>query len=131
MKKLFILAATASLAACGGGAEETDMSNVDDTMGDTAVTDTAAPGQMAGTYESTADDGTVTMQQVNADGTYVDTVDGEETERGTWRQQGDQLCYDPDGEMGETCYTGSEPGSDGSFTVTGENGETMTVRKTG
>ena len=131
MKKLIILAATASLAACGGGAEETDMSNVDDTMGDTAVTDTAAPGQMAGTYESTADDGTVTMQQVNADGTYVDTVDGEETERGTWRQQGDQLCYDPDGDAGETCYTGSEPGSDGSFTVTGKNGETMTVRKTG
>ena len=131
MKKLIILAATVSLAACGGNADEAETPMADETVADTAVTDTATASQMAGTYESTADDGTVTIQQVNADGTYVDTVNGTETERGTWRQQGDQLCYDPQGDAGETCYTGGDPAADGSFTVTGDDGATMTVRKTG
>ena len=134
MKKTFAIAACIALAACGSNEAETD---------DVAVADTsvAAPGttdgtvtssQLAGTYEMTAADGTVTMQRLNSDGTYVDTVDGTETDRGTYRQQGDQLCYtsETDG-TGEECFTGGTPGADGSFEMTGMDGTTSTVRRTG
>ncbi|MGI8943311.1 MAG: hypothetical protein ACR2FJ_03585 [Qipengyuania sp.] len=126
MKKLIVIAATVALAACGGDSDEVDQA--DASRGGAVVTDTASADQMAGTYEITMPDGSVTMQQVNADGSYVDTVDGQQTETGTWRQQGEQLCYDPEGPETEQCHTGSEPGADGRFTVETEAG-TTTVRK--
>ncbi len=126
MKKLIVLVATVALAACGGDSDEVDQA--DASRGGAVVTDTASADQMAGTYEITMPDGSVTMQQVNADGSYVDTVDGQQTETGTWRQQGEQLCYDPEGPETEQCHIGSEPGADGRFTVETEAG-TTTVRK--
>ncbi|MBX7540578.1 hypothetical protein [Qipengyuania sphaerica] len=120
MKKLLIIAACASLAACGSNEAEQTAEPVDTTAGQT---DTATADQMAGTYEITLEDGTVVRQTINTDGTYVDTtLDGTETERGTWRQQGEQMCFDPEGDGAEACYTGGAPGADGSFEVRDASG---------
>ena len=128
MKKLMMIAACGALAACGSNEAEETPEPIDTTIGST---DTATASQMAGTYEMTMADGTVVRQQVNADGTYVDTdLEGNELERGTWRQQGNQLCYDDAGTNPEECWTGGTPGADGSFEATSSDGSgSITVRK--
>lgn len=129
MKKIVLaLAATTALAGCGSNEAEAPVEPADTTV---AQTDTASAGQMAGTYEITESDGTVTRQEVNADGTYVDRdLDGNETERGTWRQSGDQLCYDAEGDAAEVCWIGGAPGADGSFEATTPDGSaSATIRK--
>lgn len=130
MKKVLIIAACGALAACGSNEadEPVDAAPIDTAAGET---DTATASQMAGTYEMTMDDGTVVRQQVNADGTYVDTdLQGTELESGTWRQQGDQLCYNDAGPGAEECWTGGTPGADGAFEATSADGsQTITVRR--
>ena len=131
MKKFLIIAACGALAACGSNDAEEPVEPID-TTATAGTTDTATTGQMAGTYEMTMDDGTVVRQRVNADGTYVDTdMQGNELERGTWRQQGSQLCYDDAGPGAEECWTGGTPGADGSFEATGADGTSITVRRVG
>ena len=130
MKKIFVIVASGALAACGSNeaevSPETEM-----TTNQAGTTDTASADQMAGTYEMTMEDGTVVRQQVNADGTYVDTdLQGSELQRGTWRQEGSQLCYDPDGAEPEECWTGGTPGADGTFEATsGDGTTTATIRR--
>lgn len=128
MKKFLILAACGALAACGSNDADEAPETIET---DVAVTDTASADQMAGTYEVTMEDGSVTRQRVNADGTYVDTdLEGNETERGTWRQNGEELCYDPEGAEGETCWTGGVRSPDGTFSASTTDGSvTTTVRK--
>lgn len=131
MKKFLIVAACGALAACGSNEAEQPVEPVDTTATTQAgTTDTATSSQMAGTYEMTMADGTVVRQRVNADGTYVDMdLQGTELERGTWRQQGAQLCYDDAGAGAEECWTGGTPAADGSFQATGADGTTITVRR--
>ena len=95
MRKFLMIAACGALAACGSNEAETTTEPAEPMDTTVAQTDTASASQMAGTYEMTMEDGTVMRQQINADGTYVDSdVSGNELSRGTWRQQGDQLCLD-------------------------------------
>ena len=133
MKKFLVIAACAALAACGSNEAEEPVDTLDTTVDTQAgTTDTASAGQMAGAYEMTMDDGTVVRQQINADGTYVDTdLEGNEIARGTWRQQGSELCYDVEGAASEECWTGGTPGADGAFEATAADGRTITVRRTG
>ena len=135
MKKYLIIAACGALAACGSNEAEEPTDTLDTTVGtqpEVGTTDTASAGQMDGSYEMTMSDGTVVRQQINADGTYVDTdLQGTELARGTWRQQGGQLCYDAEGSEPEECWTGGTPGADGSFEATSPSGETMTIRRIG
>ena len=130
MKRFLVVAACGFLAACGSNeAEQTVEAPTNAT--EVGTTDTASASQMAGTYEMTMEDGTVVRQQVNADGTYVETdLQGTELERGTWRQEGSQLCYDPQGAEPEECWTGGTPGADGTFEATsGDGAETATIRR--
>lgn len=129
MKYAILLAATAALAACGSK-EEAPPTPVETTAADTTM-DATATGDMAGTYEVKMADGTVVVETINSDGTYVDaTADGTETERGTWRQDGAKMCFDPAGDAPENCFTGGAPGADGSFQVTDGDGKVVsTVRK--
>jgi hypothetical protein len=39
------------------------------------------------------------------------------------------MCFDPEGNESEECYTGAAPGEDGSFAMQDEDGNTTTVRK--
>ena len=123
MKKFLLLAACASLAACGGNDAD-----------DTAATETAAPeatiADATGTFEMTAADGTVMMRTVNPDGTYTTMVDGEAGDSGTAKLVGDDMCYDPEGPDPEVCWTAGKPTQDGTFTATNPAGETLTVRRT-
>ena len=131
MKKFLIIAACGALAACGSNEAEEPVEPID-TTATAGTTDTATTSEMTGTYEMTMADGTVVRQRVNADGTYVDTdMQGNELERGTWRQQGSQLCYDDAGPGAEECWTGGTPGADGSFEATGADGTSITVRRVG
>lgn len=129
MRKFIVIAACAALAACGSNeAEDTVIpaEPVETTL------DSTATGDMTGTYEVKLADGSVTMQTINADGTYVDTTaDGTRIGGGTWRA-GDagQMCFDPEGNDAEACYSGGAPGADGSFEMRDANGTvTSSVRK--
>ena len=131
MKIHSALAACLLLAACGSNEAEDTVPAPADVAAPSPTTDTVTPVAMAGTYEMTLPDGTVTMQTLSADGTYVDRMDGEVTERGTWRQQGNQLCYAPEGDTAtEQCFAGGDPGPDGAFEMRDDAGDvTATVRK--
>ena len=135
MKRLILLGAVMTLAACG---ERTETTTVE-TPAATATTLAEAPspaanqpatGDMAGRYEITMADGKVMTETINADGTYVDLMNGEET-RGRWRMDGARSCFDPDGDEPEVCYTSTAPAADGSFKATGPDGSTVTIRKVG
>ncbi len=135
MKKLIVLGAALALGSCGDRADTT--TEVTPSPADTSVATAASPtatqaatGDMAGRYEVTMADGSVMTETINADGTYVDLMNGEET-RGRWRMDGARSCFDPDGADAERCYTSTTPGADGSFKVTGPDGTTATVRKVG
>ncbi len=127
MRKFVFAAAIVSLAACGSKEEappapaETDYTGIGDT----------ATGDMTGTYEVKNADGSVVIETINADGTYVDaTPDGAETERGTWRQDGANMCFDPAGDAPEACFAGGAPGPDGSFEIRDAQGNVAsTFRK--
>ena len=136
MKTLIVLSTALALAACS---QRTETTTAEATPAATATTMAEAPspmanqpgtGNMAGRYEITMADGSVMTETINADGTYVDLMDGEET-RGKWRMDGARSCFDPDGAEPEECYTSGAPGADGSWTVTGADGTTATVRKVG
>ncbi|OBX20336.1 hypothetical protein A9995_00995 [Erythrobacter sp. QSSC1-22B] len=129
MRKYLILAAFATLAACGASDAPVDGDTARGTGMDAApASDDPAGAEMVGTYEVIAEDGTAVLQTVNADGTYVETVDGDVIERGTWHQKGDQMCYDPEGDAIEQCFIGGKPGNQGSFSVETDGG-TATVRR--
>lgn len=127
MKKLILLAGVASLAACGGDADE---AAVEDTATDEVVVEevTEAPTYV-GTHTVYDAEGTSLGTTVtNADGTYTDTNADGSTGAGTWAMNDmGQICFDPDGdEEGETCWTKGEE-TDGRVAWTNPDGETVMV----
>ena len=134
MKTSLFIACTAALAlsACESKTETTVVTPeaTETAMAPAPTTTQAATGDMAGTYEVRMADGTMMTETINADGTYSDMMDGEET-KGTWRMDGAKSCFDPEGAKPEVCYTTGAPAADGSFTTTAPDGTTMTVRKVG
>lgn len=132
MHRSLIFVPLLALAACGQS-ETTPAADTTTIAVPTPATTGAATGDMSGTYEVTMADGTVMMETVNTDGTYVDTQDGEEVDRGRWRADGNRMCYDPDGADPEACYSSTAPAADGSFRVIGADGQQTgaTVRKIG
>lgn len=131
MRYIALAAACLALAACGSNEADAPIPSPEATTASAPTVDTVTPASMAGTYEVTLPDGSTATQTLSADGTYVDRMDGEVTERGTWRQQGDQLCYAPDSEeAAEQCFAGGEPGPDGAFEMRDDAGDVAaTVRK--
>lgn len=128
MKTIIMLAAASVLLAACGTAEEPaePVEPVDASLQSTAM------GDLSGTYEIAMPDGTVTLQTINADGTYVETTpQGARTGGGAWRIGEDgQMCFDPEGDDGETCYSGGAPAADGTFELRGQDGEvSSTVRR--
>lgn len=131
MKRLIPIAAAAALAACSQPAEETPAPAETDaaaTPVDTVAISQLAGPEAAGTYEVTWADGTMTTTTINADGTYVDMMDGEETAHGAWVVKEGKNCLTPEGGA-ELCWTDSAPAEDGSWTATAEDGTTVTVRR--
>lgn len=122
MKKLIICAGALALAACNS-AEAPEAEE--------AAAQVEAPAMAtlaAGMYEVTLPDGSTGRTQINADGTYADiNEDGSEGTKGAWTQGDGQTCFTPtDGE--QACWTDSPVAADGSWTATGPQGETVTIK---
>jgi hypothetical protein len=120
MKKLIAIAGIATLAACGGGADEPTE--------DTAIDEAAAaviPETSAGTYTSTTPDGAEVVVALNADGSYTVSEAGEQVEAGSWEDNIRGTCLTAEGGDGENCFN-IQPGAEaGMMDVTGPDGETM------
>lgn len=133
MRSLVLIAATVALAACSQGVDETPApAETTDTAAapaETAGNSALAAPDAAGTYMVTWADGTTTTTIINADATYVDTMDGEETARGTWEVKEGRSCLTPEGGA-ELCWTDSEPAPDGSWTARADDGTEVTVVRT-
>jgi hypothetical protein len=101
MRKIVVIAALATIAACSKPAPAPEAT---DTAADTtaaaapAVQTMAADGKPStGTYKITTSDGEEFMEEVKADGTYVDTKDGKVVETGRWEQKSPALyCWTKD-----------------------------------
>ena len=124
MKKLITCASFAALVACSQAeAPPAEPEEV-------AVAEPAVAEHAPGKYEYTDGDYTGPYE-TRADGTY--TASGPEGDvTGTYTQDGDQTCFDPEGDgenLGEECWTRSAAADDGSFTaVSATDGRTVTVR---
>lgn len=132
MKKLILIAGAAALASCGGGADEVTVDN-DVTLDtpETAEVTRTTMSDYAGTHKVYDADGNLLGTTVAvADGTYTDTDSEGATASGTWELNGSgQLCFDPDGNEGATCWT--KGGSvDGREAWSDPDGQTVFVEFT-
>lgn len=132
MRGIVLVAALAALAACNERAADPAAGATDAAA---AATPTAAAEVMAadgkspvGNYRITTAEGEEFMEELKADGTYVQTKDGEVTETGRWEQKTpSNYCYTSD-EEGSTqeCNT-EQVDANGVWTTVNPEGETATV----
>ena len=139
MKRIVIVAALAALAACSEAETEADTAAAETEATKEvaaapaeATSGIAADGQPTpGMYRITTADGQVFMEEVKADGTYVQTdADGKVVETGKWNQKSPtQYCYTKDEEGAvEECNTESMD-AQGVWTSTGPEGKTAKVER--
>lgn len=122
MNKLIAVAAIAIVTACSKPATQ----EPEATAEPAAAT---APNEGPGTFEVTYADGSTGSVTTTAEGTFTANR-GEESAAGTVTQADGKICFDAEGdEEGATCWTNSEPGEDGSWSSTSDDGETVTVRR--
>jgi hypothetical protein len=133
MKRIIAIAALAAVSACSEPApapEATAEAAAEATVAAASET-LAADGQPSvGNYKVTTSDGKVFMEEVKADGTYVQTQDGKVVETGKWVQKSpSQYCVTKD-EAGATekCNT-EQVGADGVWTSVDPEGKTATVER--
>ena len=129
MKRLAIIVAPlALLAACEARDDAAPDATATETMPVDAAATPAAAGPTPGSYDVTAPDGTKTVDTLMADGTYVSRdAQDKVVEKGAWAVKDGKTCFTPEGKT-ETCYTESTPAADGSFTATGPDGTSVTVK---
>lgn len=139
MKRMIVVAALATLAACSQG--ERERGEGDETAAATApAAATAAATVMAadgkspvGTFEVTASDGQKFTEEVKADGTYVQKdKDGKVVETGKWAQKStDTYCYTPDKEGAKEECNKEQVDDKGVWTSVNPAGKTATVKRVG
>ena len=128
MKKLVLIAAVAALSACNQNKAEPAPAASEAAAPTPAASALPAAADMAGTYEFDYK-GKATTSVMKADGTYEDSQDGKVTETGKWTVKDNKSCFTP--EKGkEQCTSDGPMGSDGTFTVTPDEGAPYTVTKT-
>lgn len=123
MKKWIALASVAALAAC----QQAEAPAEEEAMEEAAA---PAANEGPGTFEVTYADGSVGTVTTTAEGTFTATL-GDQSGTGTVAEVDGKLCFDPEGDDPEQptrCWTNSEPGEDGSWTSTSDDGETVTVK---
>lgn len=136
MRKLALLAALATLAACS----KQEAAPVADATETTAAAPAAATAQTVaadgkpstGTYKVTTFDGKVITEEVKADGTYVDTQDGKVIETGRWEQKAPGTYCNTKDEAGAKQRCGSEKVDEkGVWTSINPEGKISTVVRVG
>ncbi|WP_309753572.1 hypothetical protein [Novosphingobium sp.] len=129
MKKLLAFAALAALSACSkpAPAPEAEATTAAEAT-PAAAQNIAADGKSSvGMFKVTTHDGKTVMEDVKADGTYVDTVDGKVVETGRWNQKSpSQYCYTSD-EKDAVEKCGEEKVENGVWTSKNPKGEVATV----
>jgi hypothetical protein len=134
MKKIILLAAVAALAACSKSEpapEATEAATAPEAAPAVAAEPLAADGKPSvGMFRVTTAEGEVVMEELKADGTYVDTVDGKVVETGRWNQKSpEQFCFTKDEEGAtEKCNTEGVD-ANGVWTSTNAEGKTATVER--
>ena len=130
MRKILAFAAFAALAACSKPAPAPDAeASAEPVAATEAVTaNIAADGKSSvGMFKVKTHDGKTVMEDVKADGTYSDTIDGKVTETGKWNQKSpSQYCYTSD-EKGAVEKCGDEKIENGVWTSKNAKGEVATV----
>ena len=135
MKRIIVVAAVAALAACSkpAPAPEATTEAAADAAAAPAASDTAevlaADGKPStGKFKVTTHDGKVVMEEVKADGTYVDTIDGKVVETGKWVQKSPtQYCFTKDEKDAKEACNTEGVDAKGVWTSTNAKGETATV----
>lgn len=130
MKRLMLVAALATLAACQQEAAPSPEATADTAAAPAAAAPVAADGKpSAGTYQVTTSDGKVFTEEVKADGTYVQTdKDGKVVETGKWVQKSPtEYCTTKDEEGAQEKCNTEGIDAKGVWTSTGPDGKTATV----
>jgi hypothetical protein len=129
MKKTFLIAGLFALAACdeaknseAGQAEVAAVDEVDPAT--EAGFEAVAPGK----YEIVHADGSVDELTILPGMTWAMVSAQGEPSGGTLFEQAGKKCFVTEGVPGQRCFSGTEPASDGSIEVTGDDGEKATVR---
>jgi hypothetical protein len=133
MKKLLFITAALTLAACNNGeqAEQADQAQPAETAAVDAVDPNADAGFEAvapGHYEIVRADGTVDQLMIQPGMTWSMVSHDGAASGGTIFAQGGKNCFVTEGVEGHQCFAGSPPEEDGSMEVTGDEGETATIR---
>jgi hypothetical protein len=129
MRKLFLIAACAALAACAQEAEQPAPKASD------AVSMPMIPtlASFAGTYDYTLADGTTGITTMMPDGTFTDVMAGEAV-KGSWSVTDAKVCIDPAGDEADqqiACYTISEPDAEGAQTAIADSGTVTRIKRKG
>lgn len=132
MRGTVLIAALAALAACNERAADRAAEAPDAAA---AATPTAAAEIMAadgkspvGRYRVTTAEGEEFMEELKADGTYVQTKDGAVTETGRWEQKSPSTyCYTTDEEGATQQCNTEQVDENGVWTTVNPDGETATV----
>ena len=133
MKRIFVITALTAVAACSQPApapEPTAEAAAEATTAAVAETLAADGKTSLGTFQVTTHDGKVVMEEVKADGTYVDTIDGKVVETGKWVQKSQsEYCYTKDGEGAKEVCNQEAVDAKGVWTSTNPEGKTATVER--
>ena len=123
MKKLIVCASALALVACGGGEAEPEA--MEEEAMEEAVEE-ATGAVLPGSYDLVYGDGATGTVTITEDGTYSGTQ-GDQSTSGTVEDVDGKACFDPEGDVGATCWTNGEIAEDGSFTSTADDGSVVKV----
>lgn len=124
MKRVFVMAAALTLAACSPSAPEAPAEP--EAEAETAAADMTA---WEGSYDLAYEDGSESRLTITADGGYT-LVTGDETQTGiiTMGEAG-AFCYTAAGGTETECWTNGEVAEDGSWVSTSDQGRSVTVTR--
>ena len=130
MKKLLIITAALTLAACNN-AGDADDAQAPATAGMEQVDPNAEAGFEAvapGDYEVVHADGAIDQLTIQPGMTWSLVSQDGSASGGTIFAQDGKNCFVTEGVAGHQCYEGAPPADDGSMQVTADDGEMVTVR---
>ena len=138
MKRIIAIAAIAAIAACSKPApapeatSEAPMEAAAEASAAPAAETLAADGKSsAGVFKVTTGEG-VFMEDVKADGTYVQTKDGKTVETGKWEQKSpSQYCYTKDEKDAKQVCNTEQVDDKGVWTSKNAEGKIATIERVG
>jgi hypothetical protein len=131
-KSMLLLALVGALSACGDGTNEASSDASEGAAAAVAEVDPNADAGFEaiapGNYEIVHPDGRVDQLTVLPGMTWAMVYADGEAAGGTIFEQAGKKCFVTEGVDGHRCFSGTEPAGDGSIEVTGDDGETATVK---